>query len=163
MTEGYFQEAKEFMAHVKNGYVPMILTLTGMMEEYADAGRTKDALIVYRMMEDNKCAANRPNAYTYSVIIKALVKDKDPDFLGVAKECVMEMMGRGMQPNAGTYVAVSEGFVEKEKAEEGRELVEVMKAKGFVADKKAVREVLKGQRGVLVDKVIKMVFGVFGL
>ncbi|KAM5560825.1 hypothetical protein ABKV19_021796 [Rosa sericea] len=163
MTEGYFQEAKEFMAHVKNGNVPVILILTGMMEEYADAGRTKDALIVYRMMENNKCAANRPNAYSYSVIIEALVKDKDPDFLGVAKECVMKMMGRGMQPNAGTYAVVFEGFVEKEKAEEGRELVEEMKAKGFVADKKAVREVVKGRRGVLVDKVIKMVFaGVFG-
>ncbi|KAL6146408.1 hypothetical protein ACLB2K_057087 [Fragaria x ananassa] len=48
------------------------------------------------------------------VIIKTLAADPEPNFLGVVKECVMEMMGKGMQPNAKTYAGHA-------KMEEGKE------------------------------------------
>lgn len=56
-------------------------------------------------------------------------------------------------------MAVFEALAAEEKAEEARELLEEMKGKGFVADEKAVREVLKGRRGAVVRSVINILFG----
>lgn len=114
---------------------------------------------VYRMMlEQEHCA---PNAYTYSVIIKTLAADPEPNFLGVVKECVMEMMGKGMQPNAKTYTAVLEAYAGHAKMEEGKEFLEEMKANGFVADKMAMRAMRRALRGKrpLVKIIINILFG----
>nr|XP_011466370.1 PREDICTED: pentatricopeptide repeat-containing protein At1g74850, chloroplastic-like [Fragaria vesca subsp. vesca]XP_011466371.1 PREDICTED: pentatricopeptide repeat-containing protein At1g74850, chloroplastic-like [Fragaria vesca subsp. vesca]XP_011466372.1 PREDICTED: pentatricopeptide repeat-containing protein At1g74850, chloroplastic-like [Fragaria vesca subsp. vesca] len=113
---------------------------------------------VYRMMlEQEHCA---PNAYTYSVIIKTLAADPEPNFLGVVKECVMEMMGKGMQPNAKTYTAVLEAYAGHAKMEEGKEFLEEMKANGFVADKMAMRAMRRALRGKrpLVKIIINILF-----
>ncbi|KAK9920150.1 hypothetical protein M0R45_028710 [Rubus argutus] len=67
----------------EKGHCPMIVVVTGIIEEYADAGRTIDALVVYLTLLVSNCA---PNVYTYSVVIKALAADPDPKFLEVAKE-----------------------------------------------------------------------------
>ncbi|PRQ42572.1 putative pentatricopeptide [Rosa chinensis] len=95
-----------------------------------------------------------------TVIIKALVADSDPSFLGVAKECVMEMMGKGLQPSASSYTAVYEAFSRQEKMEEAKQFLGEMKAKGFVADNKAMRAmrlVLKG-KGAVIKSITDILF-----
>lgn len=97
--------------------------------------------------------------YTYSVIIKALAADPDPKFLEVAKECILEMMEKGWQPNTKTYTAVFKAFALQEKGEEGKQFREEMEAKGFVADKMDVTEVLKGTTGPVVKSIHNILFG----
>lgn len=153
--DGLTHEALELFAQIKDkGHMPDVVAHTAVIEAYAAAGKPKDALKLYLRM---LACGVAPNAYTYSVLIKALAAD--PKFVGDAKKYVLEMMGNGMRPNAGTYVAVFEALAEEEKAEEGREFLEQMKGKGFVADEKAVREVLKSRRGPVVRSVINILFG----
>lgn len=152
--DGLTHEALELFAQIKDkGHMPDVVAHTAVIEAYAAAGKPKDALKVYLRM---LACGVAPNAYTYSVLIKALAVDTS--FVGDAKKYVLEMMGKGMRPNAGTYVAVFEAFAGEEKAEEGREFLEQMKGKGFVADEKAVREVLKSRRGPVVRSVINILF-----
>lgn len=104
LTDGYDRQASEIKSElVDKASVPKVLTLTAVIEEYADAGKTKEVLQVYRNMLARGVS---PNAYSLSVVIRALVKDSN--FVGDAKDCVMEMMGLGMQPNATTYTALFE-------------------------------------------------------
>nr|AFK39049.1 unknown [Lotus japonicus] len=98
-----------------------------------------------------------PNAYTYAVLIRVLVKDAK--FLKDAKEYVLEMMDKGMRPNAETYTAVFKGLVREEKLDEAVQLLEQMKAKGFVPDEKAVGEVLADKRGSVFRNVMNILFG----
>lgn len=159
-TDGYKDLAMDIANQfTEEGIIPPVVVLTGIIDEYAEAGKTAEALHVYRMMLDSEHCA--PNAYTYSVIIKALAADPDPNFLGVAKEYVMEMMGKGMQPNASTYTAVFEAFAGEEKMEEAKQFLEEMKVNGFVADKKAmraIRQVLEA-KGPVVKTIIDILFG----
>lgn len=159
-TDGYTDLAMDIGNQVtEEGIIPPVVVLTGIIDEYAEAGKTVEALHVYRMMLDSEHCA--PNAYTYSVIIKALAADPGPNFLGIAKEFVMEMMGKGMQPNASTYTAVFEAFAGEEKMEEAKQFLEEMKANGFVADKKAmraIRQVLEA-KGPVVKTIIDILFG----
>ncbi|XP_062004518.1 pentatricopeptide repeat-containing protein At4g38150-like [Rosa rugosa] len=153
--DGLTHEALELFAQIKDkGHMPDVVAHTAVIEAYAAAAKPKDALKVYMRM---LACGVAPNAYTYSVLIKALASDAS--FVGDAKKYLMEMMGKGMRPNAGTYVAVFEAFAAEERVEEGRELLEEMKGKGFVADEKAVREVVKGRRGAVVRSVINLLFG----
>ncbi|XP_050379400.1 pentatricopeptide repeat-containing protein At5g02860-like [Argentina anserina] len=159
LTDGYNDLAMEIGNDItEEGSISKVVVLTGIVDEYAEAGKTMEALYVYRMMlESERCA---PNAYTYSVVIKALAADPDPSFLGVAKEYVMEMMGKGLQPNAKTYTAVLEAFAGHEKMEEGKMFLEGMKANGFVANReamRAMRHVLKG-KGPLVRFISEILF-----
>ncbi|ONI04088.1 hypothetical protein PRUPE_6G301800 [Prunus persica] len=156
--DGLTHEALELFAQIKDkGHMPDVVSHTAVIEAYANAGKTKEALKVYLRMLASGVA---PNAYTYTVLIKALAADPSCKFLGDAKKYLLEMMGKGMRPNASTYTAVFEGFARhEEKAEEGRELLVEMKAKGFVPDEKAVGEVLKSKRGPVVRSVINILFG----
>ncbi|KAM5560816.1 pentatricopeptide repeat-containing protein [Rosa sericea] len=157
LTDGYEDLAMEIGNNfTEEGVIPQIVILTGIIDEYAEAGKTMEALYVYRTFWEH-CA---PNAYTYSVIIKALAADPEPNFLGVVKECVMEMMGKGMQPNAKTYTAVLEAYAGHEKMEEGKMFLQEMKDNGFVADRKAMRAMrnaLKSKRP-LVKTIIEILF-----
>ncbi|KAL6132880.1 hypothetical protein ACLB2K_065119 [Fragaria x ananassa] len=154
-NDGLTHEALELFAHIKDkGQMPDVVAHTAVIEAYAAAGKPKDALKVYMRM---LACGVAPNAYTYSVLIKALAADER--FVGDAKKYVVEMLGKGMRPNAGTYVAVFEALAGEEKAEEARVLLEEMRGKGFVADEKAVREVLKGRRGAVVGSVINILLG----
>ncbi|KAL6125771.1 hypothetical protein ACLB2K_073825 [Fragaria x ananassa] len=67
-------------------------------------------------------------------LIKGLAVDAD--FFGDAKKYLIQMLDKGMYPNAATYTAVLEGLGRQEdkKAEEvGKDSLEVMMAKGFVS------------------------------
>lgn len=153
--DGLTHEALELFAQIKDkGHMPDVVAHTAVIEAYAAAGKPKDALKVYLRM---LACGVAPNAYTYTLLIKALAAD--PNFVGDAKKYVLEMMEKGMRPNAGTYVAVFEAFAGEDKAEEGSEFLEQMKGKGFVADEKAVREVLKSRRGPVVISVINILLG----
>ncbi|PON69541.1 Tetratricopeptide-like helical domain containing protein [Parasponia andersonii] len=153
--DGLTHEALELFSQIKDkGNMPDVVAHTAVVEAYANAGQTKEALKVFLRM---LAAGVAPNAYTYSVLVKGLAAD--PKFLGDAKKYVMEMMAKGMKPNAGTYAAVFEAFAREEKEEEAREFLEQMRDRGFVPDEKAVREVLSSKRGPVFRSVIHILFG----
>ncbi|KAM5560818.1 pentatricopeptide repeat-containing protein [Rosa sericea] len=156
LKDGYEDLAHEIETQLtEKDNVPMIIVVTGIIEEYADAGKTMEALVVYLILLVSNCV---PNPYTYSVLIKALAADPDPNFLEVAKECILEMMEKGWQPNAETYTAVFKAFALQEKVEEGKKFREEMEAKGFVADKMAGIDVLKGTTGPVVKSIHNILF-----
>lgn len=155
LIKGHEREAAEMQAQIDQGLMPEVVIYTGVMEEYADAGKTGDVLKVYERMLESGTA---PNSYTYRVLIKALAADPDSTFLEDAKKYLLEMMDMGLQLNAEAYTAVFKAFARREKAAEAKRFLEEMKGRGFVADEKAVREVLKVRRGPVVKSVIKILF-----
>lgn len=155
VRDGFRSQADEIREVIEKKYMPEIVTHTGVMEIYAKVGKTKEVLRVYlRMLA---CGVT-PNGYTYSVLIRALTKDRN--FLGDAKKYLLEMMTKGMQPNARTYTSVFEAIARWEEDKVvGKEFLKQMRASGFRANEKAVREVLPGRREAVVEKVIKTLFG----
>lgn len=154
--DGLTHEALELFAQIKDkAQMPDVVAHTAVIEAYASAGggHSKDALKAFVRMLASGVA---PNAYTYSVLIKGLAADAR---LADAKKYLLEMMEKGMKPNAATYTAVFEGLAREEEGEEGREFLEEMKGKGFVADERAVREVLKDRRGQVVRRTMSILFG----
>ncbi|KAL6129136.1 hypothetical protein ACLB2K_072489 [Fragaria x ananassa] len=73
---------------------------------------------------------------TFTVfLIKGLAVDAD--FFGDAKKYLIQMLDKGMYPNAATYTAVLEGFgrqEDKKAEEEGKESLEVMMLRGSFLD-----------------------------
>ncbi|KAK9920135.1 hypothetical protein M0R45_028696 [Rubus argutus] len=140
----------------KKGVVPMIVVVTGIIEEYADAGRTIDALVVYLTLLVSNVA---PQCLHLQFVIKALAADPDPKFLEVAKECILDD-GKGMAaPMLRPTLPCFKAFALQEKAEEGKQFREEMEAKGFVVDKMDVIEVLKGTTGTVVKSIHNILFG----
>ena len=157
ITEGFLSQVQEIKAEIVfNDELPEVVMHTGVMEIYSKANKAKEALRVFQRMI---YLGISPNAYTYSVLIKG--HSKDPNFLNDAKQYVLEMMDKGMQPNARTYTAVFYAFARlgEDKLNEGKEFVKQIKARGFVANKKAVREVLKDKSEPIVESVIDILFG----
>lgn len=68
------------------------------------------------------------------------------------------MMAKGMRPNAHTYAAVFEAYTRENKVEEAKELLQQMKARGFVPDENAVRDALRDKRGQVFRTVIGILF-----
>ncbi|KAK4273348.1 hypothetical protein QN277_021769 [Acacia crassicarpa] len=134
--------------------MPDVVAHTAIIEAYANAAQPKEALKVYMRM---LASGVSPNAYTYTVLIKGLTSDSK--FFGDAKKYLLEMMEKGMTPNAATYTAVFEALARDYKAEEATEFLKQMKAKGFVADEKAVRELLSSNRGPIFRTVLSILFG----
>ncbi|KAM5560827.1 pentatricopeptide repeat-containing protein [Rosa sericea] len=131
---------------------PKAVTLTSIIDEHADAGRTKDALDVYK-----KFTAARifPGYYTYNALITALAAD--PKLVGDARECVLHMMTNGIRnhPNVGAYLAVYDGFVKQGNADEGKRFLKEIKAEGLCGvDEESVREALKDKADDEVQGVI---------
>lgn len=154
--DGLTHEALELFSQIKDkGNMPDVVAYTAVIEAYANAGQSKEALKAFLRM---LASGVLPNVYTYSVLIKGLAKG-DAKFLGDVKKYVKEMLGKGMKVNAGTCVAIFEGFVREGKVEEGKEFLEEMKRNGFVLDNKGVREVLKGKRGPVVRGLMDILFG----
>ncbi|KAG5402747.1 hypothetical protein IGI04_008866 [Brassica rapa subsp. trilocularis] len=80
-----------------------VVAHTAVVEAYAKAGQPEESLKVFvRMLA---CGV-LPNAYTYTVLIRGLAGDGKT--LKGAEKYLLEMMGKGMRPNAATYAAVSE-------------------------------------------------------
>ncbi|PSS08435.1 Pentatricopeptide repeat-containing protein [Actinidia chinensis var. chinensis] len=155
--EGLTHEALELFAQIKDkGQMPDVVAHTAVIEAYANAGQAKEALKVYRRM---LASGVMPNAYTYTVLIKGLAGSGEGKMVEEARRCVAEMVGKGMRPNVGAYVAVLEGLAREGRGEEGREFVEEMGRMGFVAEEKAVREVVREKRGPVVRSVMDMLFG----
>ncbi|WCJ41273.1 Tetratricopeptide repeat (TPR)-like superfamily protein [Euphorbia peplus] len=152
--DGLTHEALQLFSQIKEkGHMPDVVGHTAVIEAYANAGgRSKEAVEVFLRMVNSGV---KPNAYTYSVLIKGLVGDGK---VGDAKKYVMEMMGKGMRPNVGTYVAVFEGFVERGMVEEAKEMVVEMKEKGFSPDEESVCEVLKSKRGENFATLMNVLF-----
>ncbi|KAL6130524.1 hypothetical protein ACLB2K_068903 [Fragaria x ananassa] len=139
LRDGFGSVGLEIAAEVEEtNEVPRVVTGTAVMEYYINAtgDRTKDARRVFKHMS---ASGVEPNAYTYGIIIKALPAadlKKNPNFVGYAKKYVVEMLGRGMQPNEETYEAVLDGIGrgenKAEAEEERRVFVGKVKAKGFM-------------------------------
>ncbi|CAM8963102.1 unnamed protein product [Rhodiola kirilowii] len=152
--DGLTHEALQLFSEIKEkGNMPDVIGHTAVIEAYANAGQSKESHKVYLRM---LAAGVLPNAYTYSVLIKGLAKDKNK--LGDARKYLVEMMGKGMRPNAETYAAVAEGFVREGMESECMSLVEEMKEKGYVADEMAVREALSSKRGPVYRTVMNICF-----
>ncbi|KAK8509930.1 hypothetical protein V6N12_001998 [Hibiscus sabdariffa] len=153
--DGLTHEALELFAQFKdNGQMPVVVAHTAVIEAYAGAGRSKEALKSFMRMLASGVA---PNAYTYTVLIKGLAA-ADAKHLADAKKYLMEMMGKGMKPNAGTYTAVFEAFARAEKVEEAKEFLGQMKEKGFVPDEKDVRAALSDRRGPVFRSIMSIFF-----
>lgn len=156
-NDGFMSQAEEIRSAVEFDHIiPEVVIHTGVIEIYGKSDKAKEALKVFLRMLSLGVA---PNAYTYSVLIKALAKDST--FLDDAKKYLLEMMDKGMQPNARTYTPVFKAFarLEEDNVKKGKEFLMEMKAKGFRANKKAVMEVLKGRKGPVVKRVINILFG----
>lgn len=153
--EGLTHEALELFGQIKDkGQMPDVVAHTAILEAYVNAGQPKEALKAYMRM---LASGVSPNAYTYAVLIRGLAVDVK--FLKDAKKYVLEMMDKGRRPNAMTYTAVFEALVREEKLDEAAQLLEQMKAKGFVPDEKAVREIWSNKRGPLFRTVMNILFG----
>ncbi|PRQ56940.1 putative pentatricopeptide [Rosa chinensis] len=151
------EAAKMFSALIADGNVSLFRELYEQNSEtdYLKAGKTKGALEAYRGMLASGVA---PNSYTCRVLIKGLAAD--PHFVVDAKKCLLEMMDKGMRPNAATYTTIIGGFArqeDKEAEEEGKQLVEVMMGKGFEPNVKVMMEVLKGRPKGIIRRVINIV------
>ncbi|KAK1370519.1 Pentatricopeptide repeat-containing protein [Heracleum sosnowskyi] len=155
--DGLTREALQLFSVInEKGSMPDVVAHTAVVDAYVNAGQAKEGLNTYLRMVN--CGI-KPNAYTYSVLVKGLALSGDKKLLKEAKKIVVEMMGKGVKVNAGTCVVVFQAFVKTGNVEEGKEFFEVMKGKGFVADEKEVREVLKGKRGPEFRGVMDILFG----
>ncbi|EXB57577.1 hypothetical protein L484_022684 [Morus notabilis] len=153
--DGLTHAALELFAQIKDkGEMPDVVAHTAVIEAYANAGQTKEALKVFLRMLASGVA---PNTYTYAVLIKGLAAN--PKFLGDAKKHVLEMMSKGMRPNASVYAAVFEAFARERKEEEAREFLVQIRERGFVPVEKAVREAMKDKRGPVFRSVMSILFG----
>ncbi|KAF9614128.1 hypothetical protein IFM89_015390 [Coptis chinensis] len=152
--DGLTHEAMELFGVIKDkGNMPDVVAHTAVIEAYSNAGgHSKEAVKVFLRMLSSGV---KPNAYTYSVLIKGLAKDGN---LKDAKKYVLDMMDKGIKgPNVGTYTCVFEAFAREEKVDEGKELLEVIKSKGFTPDENAVRDHLS-KRGQVFSSVMNMLF-----
>lgn len=153
--EGLTHEALELFGQIKDkGQMPDVVAHTAILEAYANAAQPKEAHKVYMRM---LASGVSPNAYTYAVLITALAADAK--FVKDASKYLLEMMDKGMKPNAKTYTSVFEGLLKEERIDEATRLLEQMKAKGFVPDEKAVREVVSNRRGPVFRNLINVLFG----
>ncbi|XP_038979981.1 pentatricopeptide repeat-containing protein At4g38150-like [Phoenix dactylifera] len=100
--DGLTHEALELFSVIKDkGSMPDVVAHTAVIEAYANAGgHSKDTLRTFDRM---LVSGVSPNAYTYTILIKGLTRD---DKLPEAQKYLLEMIGKGMWPNAGTYQAV---------------------------------------------------------
>ncbi|EAZ36767.1 hypothetical protein OsJ_21103 [Oryza sativa Japonica Group] len=134
--DGLTHEALELFAIIKDkGAMPDVVAHTAVLEAYANAGPAhwRDVVRTYDRM---LASGVTPNAYTLAVLVKGLAAS---DRFMEAGKYIVEMLDRGMRPNAATYLAVFEAYVRMEKVEEGRVLLETMKSKGFTPSEEAVR------------------------
>lgn len=145
----FFSQFKE------KGQMPDVVAHTAVIEAYANAGQSKEALKTFLRM---LASGVPPNAYTYTVLIKGLATGDDAKHLGDAKKYLMEMIGKGMKPNAGTYTVVFEAFARLDKVDEAKEFLGQMKEKGFTPDEKDVKEVLNSKRGPIFRSVMSILF-----
>lgn len=167
LRDGFVNVGLEIGAKIEEtNEVPRVVADTAVIEHYVNAGgnRTKDALRVFKHM--SVCGVE-PNAYTYSIIIKALAAadlNRNPNYIRYAKKYFVEMLERGMQPNEETFCAVLEGIGRGENKPEAEEFVENVKAKGFAllllkkAEEIAKPPPLKTEMDMLKEHVMK-VFG----
>lgn len=134
------------------------VTLTSIVHELAEAGKTKEALQAYGKFVS---ADVIPDPHTYYVLIKALAAD--PNLVGDAKQCVVDMMSKGVRQyhlSESAYLAVYVAFVKQGKPEKAEQFLKEIKAKGlWGSEEKAVREALKGQSEVEVQSVLDIVMG----
>jgi pentatricopeptide repeat protein len=154
--DGLTHEALELFAIIKDkGAMPDVVAHTAVLEAYANAGPAhwRDVVRTYDRM---LASGVTPNAYTLAVLVKGLAAS---DRFMEAGKYIVEMLDRGMRPNAATYLAVFEAYVRMEKVEEGRVLLETMKSKGFTPSEEAVRSgtvkrghVFRGIMNMLFDK-----------
>ncbi|KAL3651464.1 hypothetical protein CASFOL_004466 [Castilleja foliolosa] len=157
--DGLTHEALELFSQIKDkGQMPDVVAHTAVMEAYANAGQAKEAHKVYLRM---LTSAVTPNAYTYRVVIGALAASGDEKMTKMAKKYVVEMVGKGMRPNAGICVGAFEGMVRVGLEDEGLEMMEMLKEKGVVPEESKVREVLKGKggNGMVYQKVMSVLYG----
>lgn len=132
--------------------------MTSIVHELAEAGRTKEALDAFLSFIE---ADIIPESHDYSVLIKALAAD--PSSVGDAKQCVLDIVRDGLRIyriSEAAYMAVYGAFVKQGKAEEGKEFLTEIKAKGlWGCEEKAVREALRGQTELQVQSVLDIVMG----
>ncbi|KAJ4744348.1 Ribosomal protein L15 [Rhynchospora pubera] len=152
--DGRTHEALELFSVIKDKQtMPDVVAHTAVIEAYVNAGgdHWKSAIRTYEKM---LACGVLPNAYTFSVLIKGLVKESK---LTEAGKYLIEMVTRGMKPNVTTFLSVFEGYVSEEKFEEGKKLLQELKEKGFEPDEKFVRDDTV-KRGYIFNGVMRLLF-----
>ncbi|KAJ6384743.1 hypothetical protein OIU78_027935 [Salix suchowensis] len=127
---------------------------------FEDPEDPKDLQHIFHRMRSEGDKGQMPDVVAYTAVMEAyfnagLAVDAK---LVDAKKYVLEMMAKGMRPNAHTYAAVFEAFTKENKVEEAKVLLQQMKDKGFVPDEKAVRHALSNKRGQVFRTVIGILF-----
>ncbi|CAI9101432.1 OLC1v1038762C1 [Oldenlandia corymbosa var. corymbosa] len=155
--DGLTHEALELFSQIKDkGQMPEVVAHTAVMEAYVNAGQAKQGLKVFMQMLGSGVL---PNAYTYSVLIRGLVASGDVKLAKEAKKHALEMVEkRGIKPNAGVCAGVYEGLANVGLAEEGKELLEILKSKGVVPEEGMVREAVKNKRAHL-NTIMSILYG----
>ncbi|KAK7392154.1 hypothetical protein VNO78_20584 [Psophocarpus tetragonolobus] len=152
--EGLTHEALELFAHIKDkGHMPDVVAHTAILQAYAHAAQPKEALKVYMRM---LASGVSPNAYTYAVLITGLAPH--PKFVKDASKYLLEMMDKGITPNAHTYTSVFEALVREDNLDQAARLLDQMKAKGFIPNHNAVRQVLTTKRGPVFTNLMHLLF-----
>ncbi|KAM5575339.1 putative pentatricopeptide repeat-containing protein [Rosa sericea] len=81
-----------------------VAVYTVVIRAYAVAGKTKAVLKAYQHMIATGIA---PSSLTYTILIMALVVDySDYNFVGYAKNYILEMLDKGMKPHSICYLGV---------------------------------------------------------
>ncbi|KAL6130525.1 hypothetical protein ACLB2K_068904 [Fragaria x ananassa] len=166
-TEGRFTELmKSFQSYADLEKRTIDKDIQEVISEFSEEGFGKHAAKIFCAMVEDGNVSEAMDLFqsTPETRINPMGLAVDADFFGDAKKYLIEMLDKGMHPNAGTYTAVLEGFgrQENKKAEEeGKEFLEVMMAKGFVPDTEAVREVLKGRPTPVISRVMSIILSKF--
>lgn len=113
-------EVMELFTQIKDkGNISDVISHTVIIEARANSGQSKETLKVYLCMLSSGIMPY-VYTYTYTVLITGLVANYK---LSDVEKYFLEMMGKEMRPNRGTYMAVFEAFVKEGKEDQCREFL----------------------------------------
>uniref|UniRef100_A0A0C9RYZ9 TSA: Wollemia nobilis Ref_Wollemi_Transcript_1619_1202 transcribed RNA sequence n=1 Tax=Wollemia nobilis TaxID=56998 RepID=A0A0C9RYZ9_9CONI len=151
--DGLVHEAMKLFGEMRQkGAMPEVVVYTAVVEGFCKALKLDDAKRIFRKMQAN---GFEPNAFSYGVLIQGLCRDKK---LEDGVNFTLEMLDKGWRPNVATYVSLIDGFCKEQRSEEAKGAISQFRAKGFLADERAIREYMD-KKGPFFPSVWEVMFG----